>query len=154
MEQREWISFNKRNVSIYTAALLCLYLAVCFLFFFAGTPVTQQKTQLAYTQTPLASGATYVSPTLYVGGYARITLMVYADEDSASEGIQIQQSGDGDCMNPAATPNWDYESLYTYEAETKGAYSIEIVGRCARISFTNSSNAQGEFRLYGSLRTY
>ena len=133
---------------------LLLFLVAAFAFFWAGTPVTQQKTVLAYTQTPLGISATYTSPILYTHDYGRITLMVIADEDSAADGLKIQQSGDGDCMNAGATPNWDYESTYSYTADTQGAYSIEIVGRCVRISYTNGTSAQSEFRLYGSLRTY
>lgn len=120
---------------------------------FAGTPITYQTQELAYTQTALGAGGTYTGPSVYVGDYGRIKLIVYADEDSDTDGVKIQQTGDKGCDQAGATPNWDYETTASYTADAKSAYSVEIVGRCARIVYVNGTNAQGSFRLYGALKT-
>ena len=120
---------------------------------FAGTPVTLQKQELAYTQTPLGSSVTYTGDWMFVGDYGRITLMVISDESSDTDGVKIQQTGDRGCAEPGATPNADYETTASYTADAKSAYSVEVVGRCARIVYVNGTNAQGSFRLYGALKT-
>jgi len=133
--------------------LLVVFLALVSVFAYAGTPITYQTQELAYTQTPLGASDTYTGPSVYIGDYGRIKLMVYADEDSDTDGVKIQQTGDKGCDQAGATPNWDYESVYSYTAEGNGAYSIETMGRCARIVYVNGTDAQTEFRLYGSLKT-
>lgn len=123
-------------------------------FTYAGTPVTQEKAILAYTQTALGSDASYTGSWIYVGDYGRITLMVISNQDSAANGVKIQQTGDAGCNVSGATPNADYVSSYSYTASTGAAYSVEVVGRCARIVYTNGSSGQTTFRLFSSLKTY
>lgn len=120
---------------------------------YAGTPVTLQKEELAYTQTPLGSSATYTGDWVYVGDYGRITLMVFSDESSDTDGAKIQQTGDRGCAEAGATPNVDYVTTASYTGDGQLAMSVEVVGRCARIVYVNGSNAQETFRLYGGLKT-
>lgn len=133
--------------------LIGLFLAFIAIFAYAGTPVTQQKSIAAYTTTVLAGDAVYTSTPIYAGEYSQITGIVYADQDSATDGFLIQQTGDAGCADSGATPNWDYSTAYSVTAETGLAFSVEVVGRCVRVSYTNGATDQTEFRLFGSLKT-
>lgn len=133
--------------------LLGIFLTLVAVFCYAGTPITLQKSIVGRTTTALAGNATYTTGILPVGEYGRVTLLAFADQNSATNGVKIQQTGDASCNVAGATPNWDYESTYTLTASTGLAVSVEIVGACVRISYTNGGTQQGVFRLFSSLKT-
>jgi len=122
----------------------------------AGTPVTQEKELIGRTTTNLANDAVYTSDVKLTTGFGRVTVIVEASHNSATDGVVIQQSGDADCnTNTPASVNWDYESKYTYTAGSENnGYSVEIIGRCVRVSYTNGGTTTTTLRIYSGLKTF
>lgn len=75
-------------------------------------------------------------------------MQVFANQASATDGLQIQQSSDN--------VNWDSTDVYTIPASTGKVFGSGISSRYCRIVYTNSASAQAAFRLqtsYHSVRT-
>lgn len=101
------------------------------------------------TTTPLAGGATFTGTAIDTFGYSSISVLVASDVASATNGMQIQYSGDG--------VNWDEATVDTYtpgSAPNVGqCYGGGIRARYARIVYTNGASAQAAFRLSTILRS-
>lgn len=109
-----------------------------------------QRIELDSTTSTLTSGGEWtgaVKETLY---YNWVSVIVFADQDSATDGLVIQQSGDSDC----SSPNWDTETTYSYTANTKQGYMVQLIGKCVRVKYTNGGTGQGTFRLNTFLIPY
>jgi len=104
-----------------------------------ATVAKQSRKQHQLTTAALAAGASYTSAGEDVKGYKRITGYAFADQASATDGLEIQQSVDG--------TNYDYVTKYTVSANTALAFSIELIGSHVRIKYTNGATAQTVFRL-------
>lgn len=98
------------------------------------------RTLHSSTTTPLGANETYTSVSVEVLTYNKITGTCFADQSGT---LVIEQSPDG--------ANWDYESSWTYTANAKFGFSVELISRYARIKFINGSVAQTVFRLYAYL---
>jgi len=101
----------------------------------------QLRTAVANTITPLGANGLYESPAFDALNYSRITLLAFSDRASAANGVQVQQSVDGE------DDHWDYSTDYTLAAGVPVAATIELVARYVRVRYTNGATAQGTFRL-------
>ncbi len=98
------------------------------------------------TETALGTNAVYNSDAIDVDGLKQITLLAFANQASANNGLKVQQSIDG--------TNWDSEITWTLSASTGRAESVEIYGRYVRIQLTNGAVAQTTLRLAAWARKY
>ena len=89
--------------------------------------------------TPLGSGATFTGTADDLTDYAAVTVYVFANIASATDGCSIQQSSDG--------TNWDHLDVYTVPASTGKSFHIQAAAKFLRVVYTNSGSAQGSFRL-------
>lgn len=71
--------------------------------------------------------------------YAAISIEVFSDQASATNGLSIQQSQDG--------TNWDIKDTFSVSASTSFQTTVNVVGQYFRIVYTNGSTNQGTFRL-------
>lgn len=95
----------------------------------------------ATTAVLTASGTYTTANALLVGGNARITGTVFADQAGT---LNIDQSSDG--------TNWDYSTSVTVTASTKTNFSVEVVAPYARLRYVNGATIQTVFRLYAFTR--
>ncbi|MCK4501329.1 hypothetical protein KAU11_12585, partial [Candidatus Babeliales bacterium] len=91
------------------------------------------------TSTPLGSGATFTGTSIDATEYVTALIQIYADQDSATDGLKIQSSTDD--------VNWDHSHDYNYEANKGLHYEASIPGRYFRIVFVNGAVAQTKFRM-------
>ncbi len=93
------------------------------------------------TTTALAANTTYTSGTMLCRGFARVTVLAFADQAGT---LDVDQSGDG--------TNWDYTTTVAVSASTGVAESVELVASYVRIRYVNGATIQGTFRLFTLLR--
>lgn len=96
------------------------------------------------------------STALPVSGYTHISGFVFADVDSATNGLVIEQAMDIDDFAAANTAS---SSKVTVSKMTitgndieNNAISVQIVGRFARIVYTNGGSDQATFRAFFTAR--
>ncbi len=99
----------------------------------------QLRKVVASTSTALGANGVYTGDSFDALNYPKLTLLVFADQASAADGLEIQESTDG--------VNWDYSNQYSVAANTAQVESVDISGRYVRIKYTNGAVAQGTFRL-------
>lgn len=92
------------------------------------------------TSTPLTGNETFTGETCDLKDYAGITIGVYADVPSATNGLKFQISKDGN--------TWHTTDEYTYldDGVTK-VYTPTRGFRYGRVTYTNGVTAQGAFEL-------
>ena len=91
------------------------------------------------SSTPLGIGGvlTCTSDDVTEWGEARVS--VFADQASATDGLQMQQSSNG--------TNWDIIDSYTIPASTGKTFSVALSAKHFRVVNTNGGVAQGVMRL-------
>lgn len=87
----------------------------------------------------LGGGAAFTGTSEDVKDFASITISVFADQASGTDGLSIQQSSNG--------TNWDITDVYTIAASTGKTFSVQPAARFFRIVYTNGATPQGAFRL-------
>lgn len=87
----------------------------------------------------LGGNAVFTGTSEEVKDFASITISVFSDQASATDGLSIQQSSNG--------TNWDITDTYTISASTGKTFSVQPAARFFRIVYTNGSTPQGTFRL-------
>lgn len=97
----------------------------------------------ASTATPLGAGGSFVSPWIDSDGYTNLAIMVFTDQDSATNGLIIELSSDG--------TNVDLSDEYSIGANTGEQYTIGITAKFFRVRYINGAIAQGAFRLQTTL---
>ena len=95
------------------------------------------------TLTPLLSGQSFIGSATDISNYASIGLMVYADVNSANDGLTVQYSFNG--------TDWRDGEHYTIPADTVKFFTPPKQGKYYRVSFTNNGNDQTEFHLHSLL---
>lgn len=93
------------------------------------------------TTTPLGAGATFTGTAVDVSGFAAVSIQIYSDQDSATDGMQFQFSIDG--------TNWDdinEFSLITAESNAR-RFQFPVTAQYFRFVYTNGGTAQGAFRV-------
>lgn len=87
----------------------------------------------------LGIGGVFTGAAEDVTEYADIRVFVFADQASAVDGLQIQQSSNG--------TNWDVIDLYNIPAATGKVFSVGVSAKFLRLAYTNGAAAQTAFRL-------
>lgn len=91
------------------------------------------------TAVALGIGGIFTGPAEETTDYADIRITVFADQPSATDGLQIQQSSNGTA--------WDISDNYTLPVATGRPFSVAASARFFRIVYTNGATAQTAFRL-------
>lgn len=92
-----------------------------------------------------SSVATLTSNAVFTGtsedalNYNEIRITVFADQNSATDGLSIQQSTNN--------TNWDIIDTYTITASTSKTISVPRQARYVRVVYTNGGSGQAAFRL-------
>lgn len=89
----------------------------------------------------LGSSAAYTSSELTAEGCANVLVTVRANQDSATDGLEIQTSDD--------MTNWTTIAKYTHtgSAVGRGYMAPGLVNRYFRVKYTNGASAQADFNL-------
>ena len=96
------------------------------------------------TTTPLAGGATFTGTSVDILNYSIITVSVYANVASATDGLKIEQSMDG--------ANWDWSDVYTIGAGKAKTFSVQPSAQYFRVRYVNGASAQSSFRMTAILK--
>lgn len=96
------------------------------------------------SSTPLAAGATFTGTATDMLDYGIVFITVYTDQDSATDGLCLQQSSDG--------TNWDIEDTYTITATHGKTFAIQPAAKYFRVVYTNGATPQTAFRLQAVLK--
>lgn len=97
------------------------------------------------TNTPLGSNATFSGAWCNITQAAMLTIAVFADQNSAANGLKFQWSSDG--------TNIDLSEDSIIIANTGRAFSLTPRAPYFRIEYTNGASAQSVFRLHVHLHT-
>jgi hypothetical protein len=91
--------------------------------------------------TPLGIGGVFTGTGTEVLDYSFITVHVFADENSATDGVTFQFSTDN--------TNWDDVYSFNLDAATSDTrrFQFPVTARYFRVVYTNGSTGQGAFRL-------
>ena len=114
-------------------------------------PVSGTITALAATlvsagnssTTTLAGNATFTGSSQDCSGYSQVSVLVFADVASATNGLSVQVSSNG--------TNWDDVQTRTVAAGTATHMAIGVSARYVRVVYTNGASAQSAFRLSTTL---
>lgn len=90
------------------------------------------------TSTPLAGGATFTGTATYTRA-TTISVVVYANVASATDGLSIEFSMDG--------TNWDHTHVHSVAAATAFMISTTLQTPYYRVRYTNGATVQTTFRL-------
>jgi hypothetical protein len=91
------------------------------------------------TAATLGIGGVFTGTSESVLGYGTVTVTVFADQVSATDGLSMQQSSNG--------TNWDNVDVYTIPASTGKTFKADINAAFYRTVYTNGGVAQTAFRL-------
>lgn len=91
------------------------------------------------TTTTLGNGGVFTGTAFDTLDFGFIFVTVFADQDSATNGLTFQQSSDG--------TNWDNVDNYSYLTNSGKTYSVQPSTKWFRIVYTNGTTPQGTFRL-------
>jgi len=96
------------------------------------------------TAVTLSAGGVFTGSWVETLDYAVITVLVYSNVISKTDGLEVQFSSDG--------TNEDGCDLFTIAAETGKTFSFQPQGQYYRIKYTNGSTIQAEFRLQSIIK--
>jgi len=97
------------------------------------------------TSTPLGIGATYTGTWTEIKDYNSINLGVYADQNSATDGLKIQYSANGVSVH--------HEHAWSFLAASNGiGYQLAAEFRYFRVQYINGAVAQTTFQLVSNLK--
>lgn len=80
-----------------------------------------------------------------VSNFSTLSVLIFTDQVSATNGLTVQYSTDG--------TNVDDTDQYTIPASNGQQFSFPLVGRYYRIFYTNGAVAQGAFRLQSKIHS-
>lgn len=87
----------------------------------------------------LGNGGVFTGTAEDISAYASVTVSLFADQASATNGLSIQQSADG--------TNWDMADIYTVPASTGKTFGVQVAAKFLRVVYTNGATPQSAFRL-------
>lgn len=96
------------------------------------------------TITPLLANATFTGEATDVSAYSAITLLIYSDVASATDGLEAQFSYDG--------TDWHGGETYTILAGATKFFTPPVQAKYFRIVYTNGSSDQTTFHLHTMLK--
>lgn len=91
------------------------------------------------TAVALAAGGVFTGTAEEITEFADVRVSVFADQASAIDGLQMQQSLNG--------TNWDISDVYSIPAATGRTFGVGASARFFRMVYTNGAVAQTAFRL-------
>lgn len=94
--------------------------------------------------TPLGAGGTFTGDWIQILNYGVVFVNVFTDQDSATDGLEIQQSSDG--------INADHGDVFTIPANIGKNFSINPYAQYMRVVYTNGATPQTAFRLQTLLK--
>jgi hypothetical protein len=99
------------------------------------------------TNTPLGAGAVFPGTGTDVSAFNSVTIQLFADEDSAANGMSFQFSPDN--------VNWDEQNDYNLEVSISQTrrFQFPVTARYFRVVYTNGGTAQTAFRVQTILHT-
>lgn len=95
------------------------------------------------TNGPLGANGVAAGAWVDVSNYSNLTVIVYTDQPSATNGLMIQYSTDG--------TNIDDNDSYSIVANNGQQFSLPLAARYYRVSYTNGTVTQTIFRLQAKL---
>lgn len=95
------------------------------------------------TATPLGIGATFTGNAEEVKDISTISIFVFSNVASATDGLIVEWSSDG--------INWDDDDVFTIPASNGKFYTFGPEARYFRVRFVNGAIAQSSFRLQAIL---
>lgn len=101
------------------------------------------------TSTTLGISGVYTSSAFAVWDYETVGVVVSSDVSSATDGLKIQFSNNEDCETVPPV-SWDYTANtngWTYTTGSTQAFAASVMGKCARVTYTNGGAAQTSFKL-------
>lgn len=98
------------------------------------------------TSTPLGISASWTGQWIDITEYGIAYVSIYADVDSATDGLKVEQSIDG--------INADHSDEYSITGGRAKNFAVNPHANYARVSYTNGAIAQTTFRLQFKLNTY
>lgn len=93
------------------------------------------------TSTNLGAGGVFTGTATEIIQYGVVSVAVYSDVASATDGLQIQQSVDG-------TSDWHWVDTYTIAAGAAKTYQVQPVGDYLRIIYTNGATPTGDLHIH------
>jgi hypothetical protein len=96
------------------------------------------------TTTPLGAGATFTGTGTDVTSFSQVSVFVYSDRASATNGLKVQFSADN--------VNWYDSQNHTLTAATVFPIAFPVASKFARVVFTNGALAQTTFTLQTILK--
>lgn len=96
------------------------------------------------SSTPLDADAVFTGTAFNTLDFGYIFVTIFADQDSATDGLSFQQSPDG--------TNWNNSDLYSISANVGKTYSIQPAAKWFRVVYTNGDTNQSAFRLQTILK--
>ncbi len=103
------------------------------------TKVTSSVDANNSTTATLGIDAVFTGTSTDVLNYSAVTIMLLADQASATDGLSVEFSTDNS--------NWDDKSVWTISANDARRFQFPVTGRYFRIVYTNGGSGQGSFRM-------
>ncbi len=91
------------------------------------------------TTTPLGGGATFTGTADDVSQFRSVTVQLYSDKASATDGMRFEFSTNG--------TNWDDSYAFTKAVSETRRFQFPVCARYFRVRYTNGGAAQTAFRL-------
>ena len=111
-----------------------------------------ERVMMDKSESLLGTSATYNSSPIEATSYKYLVITVTSDQDSAVDGVKIEQSCDDDC-DSAGSPTYHYTSDWSYTAgSTDNQYVAELSCKCVRVSYTNGVVPQTSFSITSYLK--
>lgn len=108
-----------------------------------GLPVVQTANSLVSTGNSttvnLAAAGIFTGTAEDASEYSTIMVTAFADQVSATDGLQIQQSSNG--------TNWDIADSFSIPASTGKIFSFGVAARFARVVYTNGATTTTALRI-------
>lgn len=104
----------------------------------------QLRSEVVNTNTALGANGSYTSDSFDALNHSILTVMAFADQASATDGLKIQESIDN--------ISWEDATEESVSANTLKRITCGISARYIRIKYTNGAVAQGTFRLMALAR--
>jgi hypothetical protein len=106
---------------------------------FSGSGTASAVSTANSTTATLTAASVFTGTSEDISAYASVTIAVFADQASATDGLQLQQSSNGS--------NWDIVDSYTIPASTGKTFGVQVTAKFFRVVYTNGGTNQGAFRL-------
>lgn len=95
------------------------------------------------TSTPLGISGVFTGTSDDISSYSAVTIQIYSDKASATDGLSIEFSTDG--------TNWDEKHTATIAAASERVFTFPTHAQYYRIVYTNGGTGQTVFRLQSIL---